>query len=228
MMKILFILNKKKSSLLKMKVTKVLLVIAILLIKVHASSEFNAGSPMPKRVMSRFANESKPRLVIPHVTEFANYFNVVIPLGLQMAIEGLSKVTPHLKDFEFEVELIESYCKDQPFIDESMALLELETRPDILPIHLAGGCPATGQRLVGELAHHYNFTAIAFLDVVTESFNNRNRFQNFFTLSESLHSIHEALLTFMQRQGWSRVALLSEDHTFYNKVCDPFFGGVSF
>ena len=170
--------------------------------------EFNASSPMPTSVMSRQANMSKPRLIIPHVTDYTDYFTLVIPIGMQMAIEGLAKVTPHLKDFELQVDLYESYCADSYFVDETMTFLEQEKKEEYLPVHIALGCPAVGQRMLGEIAHHYNITSLTTIDVVTESYHDRRRFRNFHTLGESLETIHSALLAFMKEQGWTRVALL--------------------
>ena len=139
-----------------------------------------------------------------------------------MAIERLANVTPNLSKFELQVEIRDSYCDDAAFIKESIELMEGRSIPNILPIHLAGGCPANGQRFVGESAHHFNFTAIAGLDVVTESFQQRNRFQNMFTLGESLRTISDALLNFVSRQGWQRIALIGEDHSEHKAVSFSF------
>ena len=180
--------------------------------------DFQADSPLPTSIMSRFANRSKPRLVIPHVTEYAGYYTLVIPLGIQMAIEGLANFTPYLNRFELEVQLLESNCEDPVMISQSMALFECKKYPTTLPLHLGGGCPPIGQKLVGEIAHFYNFTAISAVDVVAESFHQRKRFRNFFTLAESTPEIHETLLDFIESQGWRRVAILGEDHLFYTNV----------
>ena len=183
-----------------------------------AEYEFDEQTPLLASVMSRSANLSKPRLVIPHVTEYAGYFTLVIPIGMQMAIEGLSKMTKNLRNFEFQVDFYESYCSDEPMVNLTMALMESGINQHILPIHTSVGCPAIGSRFVGEVAHHYNFTAITTVDIVPESFDKRSRFQNFFTMGESVISIHEALITFMDKFKWKRIALLGEDHTFYKKV----------
>ena len=197
-----------------MKYIKLAFVISLqIVVAVINGYEYRADSPMPTKIMSRFANMSKPKLVIPHITEFDGFFGLVIPLGIQMAIERLANATPHLSKFELQVELRDSYCDDAAFIKESIAMMEGGWKRNLLPIHMAGGCPANGQRFVGESAHHFNFTAIAGLDVVTESFQDRNRYQNFFTLGESIRTITDALLSFMSSQGWKRIALIGEDHS---------------
>ena len=183
-----------------------------------SNNDFNAKSPMPTSVMSRFANASKPRLVIPHVTEYAGYFTLAVPLGIQIAIERLANHTPHLSKFELQVDLYESNCNDKKMIDQSMALFEYKINKAILPIHTAGGCPPIGQLIVGEVARYYNFISLAVVDIEPQAYHESARYPNFFTMGESIAEIYQTLATFMQQQGWKRIAVVGEDHIFFNKV----------
>ena len=180
--------------------------------------EFNASSPLPPFVLSRHANLSKPRLVIPHVTDYEGYFSLTIPLGMQMAIEGLSKVTPYLDKFELQVDMYDSFCSDPEIVTETLNILERQTSGDNLPVLIGSGCAAIGQELAGEIVHHYNYTTFAIMDSVTESFYDRSRFRSFYTIGESLDTMHSALISFMKEQGWKRVAVLGEEHSFYVAV----------
>ena len=177
--------------------------------------EFNVSSPMPPFVMSRKANLTKPRLVITHATEYADFIGVAIPLGFQMAIEDLANVTPFLQNYEIQVNLYESYCSDDIVIKESMDIMRMEKATNNLPIHTILGCAAKSQKLVGEVAHHFNYTAIAVIDTVPQSYIERSRFRNFYTLGESVTTIQHSVLAFIQEQGWNRVALVGEDFTYY-------------
>ena len=191
---------------------------SLALVTVNVAFEFNATSPLPSRIMSRFANTTKPILHLPHVTEYFGYATVLVPVTIQMAIENLANVTPHLEKFELSVEFYEGFCTDANVVMESIELMENGKNPEILPFHMTSGCSSGGQRVVGEIAHVYNFISIATLDAVTESFDDRSRFQNMFTLGESVTWIQEALSVFMKAQGWKRMAILGEDHTFYINV----------
>ena len=170
---------------------------------------------MPPFIMSRTANLTKPRLVIPHVTEYDAYFGLVVPLGIQMAIERLAEVTPFLKNYEIQVNLYESYCADDIVIKESMEIMKNGKIGNNLPIHTILGCGGSSQQLVGEVAHHFNYTAIAVIDTVPKSYVERSRFRNFFTLGESLSTLQHSVLAFIANQGWKRIALVGEDFTYY-------------
>ena len=187
------------------------------LAKVQADYEFNATSPLPPVVMARGANMSKPRLLLHHPTEFEGMFGLVINLGIQMALEGVAKTAEHLKDFEIQVNLIETYCDDAVLVKESMKFFT--TSDEKLPILPTLGCTYHSERMIGETTQHYDVLSFAIIDALLESYSERERFHSFYTIGESTATVHAALVDFMHAQGWKRVAMIGEDHTFYIPVC---------
>ena len=178
--------------------------------------DYNAKTPMPSTIMSRFANLTKPRLVVPMLVEYEMASMSLVPLGIQLALEALPKRTPYLADYEIEVDLRETYCYDGPVVEETMKVLE--NGVDNLPLISTFACAMRGQRLVAEAIGYYNYTATALLDIVNEAVQDRERYSNYFVMGATIDQIQTVLLEFMKAQGWSRVVLIGEDHHYYNAV----------
>ena len=190
-----------------------------LLFVISLGYDFNSTMPMPPVVMSRYANLSKPRLVIPFFVEYHRAAIMYIPLQTSLVIEKLAEATPYLKDFELEVNLYETYCEDSPAVNGYMAILEGAKRN--LPYIATYACAMKGQKLLAEVVNYYNYTATGLLDVVNDAIQNRQRYRNYFTLGATIVDMQNAMLKFMKLQNWSRVALFGEDELVYYKEVSP-------
>lgn len=173
--------------------------------------EYNSTTPMPSSILSRFANNTKARLIIPYFVEYQEASMGYVPLGSQLAIEKLSTFTPYLSNFELQVNFYETFCDDATAVNGFMAVLEAK-KINNLPYIATYACAKKGQELLAEVVNHYNFVATGLLDVVAKAVEDRStRFGNYFTLGATMDTMHHTLLKFMKLQNWSRVALFGED-----------------
>lgn len=186
---------------------------------VSMAYEYNASTPMPQFVTSRFANFSKPRLVIPMITVYLGYGMAAVPVGVELAINGVLQRSKYLKDFEIQVNFYDDHCHNA--FSTKYAMDVFENGKLNLPIIHSLGCAHTAQQVIADAAVNYNYVAISGLDIHNEALHNRKRFRNFFVLGEGIDQVNIALLEFIKRQNWTRVALLGEDReitSYYNVV----------
>ena len=181
----------------------------------HAGFDFDPNTPMPPFVLSKHPNASKPRLEVPMIIEYANISMGLVPITVQYAIDRLKNATPHLQDFELQVNFQEGFCADGPTVLEASSILQSNTGKH-LPIIYTSGCPIQAQSVIAEIVGFYNFTAITLVGA-----DPREELEQYFKLSVNHDIVMLSILKFFQTRNWTKFALVADDTQFYSPVSFP-------
>ena len=164
-------------------------------------------------------NSTSNRTTVKFIMALPFFMGSVFVAGPYEALKRLQSLDNWLPNYDVDLEWIDDWCTSEIHVSEIGTRLHLSKESkNRLPVIATGGCDGVGLKIIGEVASYFNHISFSWINTSPAVITNRDRYGSLFLLGEPYESVFRSVTTFIQRNNWTTVGLISERYEFYDYI----------